>query len=414
MDYLKKIAAYKQEEVANLLRKKKRFSAALKKFAVIGEVKRRSPSRGVIGEIDDPVALAKKYIQGGAGAISVLTDGPSFGGCLEDLQRVSAGIEAPTLRKDFILHPLQLAEAATAGASAVLLIARLVGKELKSLMTTAELLGLETLTEIHDEEDLQLALEAGAPIIGVNHRNLETFAIDLSISDRLKPLIPAGVITVAESGIHTPEQAKRMRELGYDAILVGEALVKAENPARLIAAMRGVQVKICGVTHPEDAFYAASKDADYIGIIFAKSSKRYVDPAQAELIAKEAKRGGAEPVAVFADATTEEILAVCKRTGIATVQIYGNTKVPEGLTKLEVIDGENPGSGKPFDWNAFTPPKNTAYFLAGGLTPGNVADAIRLLKPFGVDVASGVEKPGTTRKELELVAAFIRAAKEAL
>lgn len=242
MDYLEKIAAYKKQEVEKL--KKRPFAAALRgsELAVIGEVKRRSPSKGELREIADPLALAQEYCAGGAGAISVLTDGPSFGGSLDDLRRVSEGVAAPTLRKDFILHPLQLAEAVRAGASAVLLIARLVGKDLEKLLQVAEEIGLETLTEVHDRDDLEMALEAKAPIIGINHRNLHTFVIDMSISEQLLPLIPAHVITVAESGIRSAEEARQLRELGYDAVLVGEALVKSQYPSRLIAEMRGVNL----------------------------------------------------------------------------------------------------------------------------------------------------------------------------
>lgn len=268
MDYLDKIAAYKKQEIYELVQavnsnpahplhaiargvtrgvtgeERKltgRFSSALKgpDLSVIGEIKRRSPSRGGMAEIEDPLVLALKYSRGGVSAISVLTDSRSFGGSLSDLQRVSQGLTLPTLRKDFIMHPLQLAEAVLAGASAVLLIVRLIGKDLKTFLDAAKRLGLETLTEIHNQEDLEIALEAGAPIIGVNHRNLKTFEMDLSLSEQLRPRIPSHVIAVAESGIHTPEDAKRMRDLGYDAILVGEALVRAKNPSACIAQLRG-------------------------------------------------------------------------------------------------------------------------------------------------------------------------------
>ncbi len=260
MDYLEKIAAYKKKEIDALIQavnsnpahplhailKEERkptghFSSALKgaDLAVIGEVKRRSPSKGDMAEIEDPLALALTYSQGGVSAISVLTDSRSFGGSLSDLQRVSQGQAVPTLRKDFIMHPLQLAEAVFAGASAALLIVRLIGKDLKTFIKAASRLGLETLTEIHDREELELALEAEAPIIGVNHRNLNTFEMDLGLSEELRPLIPSHVIAVAESGIHTPEDAKKMRDLGYDAILVGEALVRAKDPSALIRQMKG-------------------------------------------------------------------------------------------------------------------------------------------------------------------------------
>jgi len=259
-DYLDEIIKQKKQEVDRLIQitqadpdhplnkifKKRRksqgrFSAALKRpgLAVIAEVKRRSPSRGEIREIIDPTSLALEYCHGGASAVSVLTDMKSFGGSLEDLERISKAVEIPTLRKDFIIHPLQLAEAALAGASAVLLIARLLKSDLKMFIDEAARMGLEALVEVHDTEDLKLAIAAGAQIIGVNHRNLKTFELDLTISERLSPLIPTHITTVAESGIYTPEQAKRVQDFGYNAILVGESLVCANNPREFLNQLIG-------------------------------------------------------------------------------------------------------------------------------------------------------------------------------
>lgn len=261
MDYLNNIVQQKRKEVDRLvqsarelpdrmfdrkMRTGNKFSEALKrpKLAVIAEIKRCSPSRGEMGKIEDPIKLALQYCLGKASAISVLTDFNQFGGNLNDLKQVSHVLKEeyphiPTLRKDFIIHPLQLAEAAAAGASAVLLITRLLGKDLSRFIREAGTYGLETLTEVHDLDELKLALDAGAFIIGVNHRNLKTFEIDLKLSEKLRAHIPAHVITVAESGIHTPKQAQQMRDLGYDAILVGEALVTAQNPSELIMLMKG-------------------------------------------------------------------------------------------------------------------------------------------------------------------------------
>lgn len=266
-NYLDKILVDKKQEVERLVQATKmdlqhplnkilnrvhtpspHFSRALKgaNLAVIGEVKRRSPTCGEIGQINDPAELALRYCQGGASAISVLTDAKGFGGSLSDMSQVAQTLElyypdVSVLRKDFIIHPLQLAEAVFAGAHAVLLIVHAVGKDLKFLIQEAQRLGLEVLTEVHDLADLELALEAEAPIIGINHRNLTTFEIDLSISEILRPLIPPHIITVAESGIHQPAQARHMRQLGFDAILVGEALVRSEDPSKLIKFMQGVE-----------------------------------------------------------------------------------------------------------------------------------------------------------------------------
>lgn len=260
-NYLEDILKRKRQEVEELIQKNdpalkeillhdrkvtKRFSKALKKdeLAVIGEIKRKSPSLGEIRTIEDPVSLALTYCQGGVSAISVLTDEKSFGGSLEDLKQVREGIsknypDVTLLRKDFILHPLQLAETVIAGADAVLLIVAAVNKELKYLLQEATRLGLETLTEVHNLEELELALDAQAPLIGVNHRNLKTFTFDMDLTTSLRPRFPADVISVAESGLHTAEAALKMRALGYNAVLIGEALVKSKDPAALIKDMQG-------------------------------------------------------------------------------------------------------------------------------------------------------------------------------
>lgn len=258
-NYLDAILAKKHEQVNEKLysnnfsncsyikhTKKKTFALSIKQnnLSVIAEIKRRSPSRGPLRDISDPVQLALEYCKGGAAAISVLTDS-HFDGDIYDLKCVAQALElayphVPILRKDFIVHPMQLLESLQAGADAVLLIAKVLKKDLKFFIKEAHRLGLETLIEVHDEEDLHLAVSSGAPIIGINHRNLETFAIDLHTSHILRPMIPSSIITVAESGIMTSSDAISMRTLRYDAILVGEALVCSDNPSALIAQMRGI------------------------------------------------------------------------------------------------------------------------------------------------------------------------------
>jgi indole-3-glycerol phosphate synthase len=229
-DYLTKIVNEKRGKYPT-------FAKSLKqsKLSVIGEIKRKSPSKGVLNI--DALPLVETYEKAGVSAISVLTDFNHFGGTLEDLEKVSKRTNLPTLRKDFIVHPRQLSEAILAGATAVLLIAKMLKEELSRFIQLAENLGLETLVEIHDEEDLEQALSAKAPIIGINHRDLKTFQIDLTLSDKLIRKIPDHIITVAESGIQTPQDARRMRELGFDAILVGEALVRSKDPISLIQEM---------------------------------------------------------------------------------------------------------------------------------------------------------------------------------
>jgi indole-3-glycerol phosphate synthase len=203
-----------------------------KNLSVIAEIKRRSPSKGILHSTLNPAVLAKQYVAGGAAAISVLTDA-HFGGSLQDLKTV---IEAcpgmPVLRKDFIIDEKQLYETARSGAHAVLLIAAVLQEQLSAFVQLAKSYGLETLVEVHNLDELKLAERAGAEIIGVNHRNLTTFEVSLDTS--LVSHFAPTVVKVAESGIFTATQASLMRRAGYDAILVGEALVKAEDPKHLL------------------------------------------------------------------------------------------------------------------------------------------------------------------------------------
>ncbi|MFZ5443717.1 MAG: indole-3-glycerol phosphate synthase TrpC [Myxococcota bacterium] len=193
---------------------------------VIAEVKRRSPSAGPIADIADPAALARQYVERGARAISVLTNAADFGGSLEDLRRVRAAVDVPLLRKDFIVHPAQLDEAAEAGADAVLLIAGLLGGGLARMRAAAEARGLEALVEVHDEAELRLALDAGATLLGINNRDLRTFEVDLAVSERLAPRIPPHVLVVSESGVRSREALERLRTAGLENFLVGEFLVR--------------------------------------------------------------------------------------------------------------------------------------------------------------------------------------------
>jgi anthranilate phosphoribosyltransferase len=213
-------------------------------LSIIAEIKRRSPSKGMIKKISDPIALSHEYCRGGASAISVLTDFAKFGGSLDELKNVTASIktaypEIATLKKDFIIHPLQLAQAVEAGAHAVLLIVAALGETIHLFIEQAAQLGLETLVEIHTPNELHLALEAGATIIGVNHRNLKTFETNLDLGKNLRPLIPSYVVTVAESGMKNERDAKTMKDLGFNAILVGESLMRSKDPANLIRKMKG-------------------------------------------------------------------------------------------------------------------------------------------------------------------------------
>jgi indole-3-glycerol phosphate synthase len=207
---------------------------------VIAECKRRSPSAGVLRADYDPAAIARAYEQGGAAAISVLTEPTFFDGAPEHLRAVRASVALPLLRKDFIVDRYQLLEARAAGADAILLIvAALEPPELRRLMREAAELGLAALVEVHDREELDRALEAGAAIVGVNNRNLRTLAVSVEASERLIEAIPADRIAVAESGLRTHEDLRRLSRAGYRAFLVGERLMTSRDAGEALRALVG-------------------------------------------------------------------------------------------------------------------------------------------------------------------------------
>lgn len=211
-------------------------------LGVIGEVKRRSPSRGVLASGLDAVQQARIYQQAGAAAVSVLTEPDHFGGSNQDLTMVAEAVDIPVLRKDFTLDPDQIWEAARIGADAVLLIVAILDdRRLSQLLEVAARAGLAALVEVHDDKEARRAKAVGARIVGVNNRDLRSFNVDLETSVRLAPLLAEAEVRIAESGIHTPVQAAQMADAGYDAILVGEALVRASDPADLVSRMRGVR-----------------------------------------------------------------------------------------------------------------------------------------------------------------------------
>lgn len=219
------------------------FAGALcspNKVRLLAEIKRRSPSAGAIRPDADPVEVARAYEAGGAAALSVLTDATYFGGGLDVLRSVRAGVALPALRKDFIIDPVQLWEARAAGADAVLLIVRILSNELlRDLLSRATELGMDALIEIHDANELDRALAAGGRLIGVNNRDLHTFRTDPSLSVELAARVPAELILVAESGIRTADDVRRLGEAGIDAILVGESLMRQEDLRSAAAALAG-------------------------------------------------------------------------------------------------------------------------------------------------------------------------------
>lgn len=208
---------------------------------VIAEVKRASPSKGTIAPGLDAVGQAEAYVRGGAAAISVLTEPTRFGGSLEDLQAVAAAVQVPVIRKDFLVHPVQLWEARAAGASAALLIVRSLAPSLLPLLIdTAREIGLEPLVEIRDLVELERALAAGASVIGVNNRNLESLVIDTATAPAIIPHIPSDRVAVAESGMQQPDDLHAPRDAGADAVLVGSAVSTATDPEAQVRALAAI------------------------------------------------------------------------------------------------------------------------------------------------------------------------------
>jgi len=252
-DILKRICEAKREEIARLRQggsagleemmerrsAPRGFRAALiasRRIALIAEVKKASPSRGVICREFAPATIARAYERGGAKCISVLTDEPFFQGRLEHMEQARGSVEIPVLRKDFILDPLQVREARAWGADCVLLIvAALADEALAGLMTRARELGMDALVEVHDEGEMDRALAAGADLVGINNRDLRTFQVDLGTTRRLAPGVPEGTVLVAESGIQTRADVESLKHVGIDAVLVGESLMRSldvESAAR--------------------------------------------------------------------------------------------------------------------------------------------------------------------------------------
>jgi indole-3-glycerol phosphate synthase len=243
VEALRRSSSQLQEAAKRAATPRKRLAEALRgnSVAVIAEVKRRSPSKGWIAAGLSAVDQARSYASGGAAAISVLTEPLHFDGSVDDLDAVAAAVEVAVLKKDFHIDPIQLVEARAHGATAALLIARALGPgHLESMLEAAGWMALETIVEIRDEQELQRALDAGAPIIGINNRNLETLVIDPATSERLLPLIPADRIAIAESGMSTIADVERVARLGADAVLVGSSLSSSADPSALVRDLASV------------------------------------------------------------------------------------------------------------------------------------------------------------------------------
>jgi indole-3-glycerol phosphate synthase len=258
-DKLKAILDYKKDEVAALKKSRslssleadaksaprpRGFAEALLKIAkvdgngLICEVKRKSPSAGEINAVRPPEEAAKAYEVGGAACISVLTDGPSFGGTLADMETVRGAIALPVLRKDFMVDPIQIVEARAHGADAILIIMAAVDDALAGeLHATADALGMSVLLEAHDEAEFVRALGLPSPLMGVNNRDLRTFTTDLGVTERLADMMPEDRLLISESGVKSAGDVSRLRTCGARGFLVGESLMRAENPAESVRSL---------------------------------------------------------------------------------------------------------------------------------------------------------------------------------
>lgn len=257
MSILDRIVASKREEVARLREWAGAVESGLDgappvrdltealgggdEVSVMAEVKRRSPGAGEIRPGLNPAGLARMYEENGAAAISVLTDREYFGGSLDDLRAVRDRVEVPVLRKDFVVDPLQVAEARGAGADAVLLIVRILDDPtMEALLERTHELGMAALVEVHDERELERALAAGARVLGVNNRDLDTFETRLEVTLGLADRVPADVVLISESGIGSPDDVSRLGDAGADAVLVGESLLREADPGRAVAELAGI------------------------------------------------------------------------------------------------------------------------------------------------------------------------------
>lgn len=432
-----------------------RFLAALRAGGprVIAEVKHRSPSAGVLlpgvcpdpaGSGDDPIpairSVAKAYRRAGAAAISVVTEPDFFGGDFAWLPEVKRVSGLPVLMKDFVVDEAQLDLALSLGADAVLLIvAALGGDDLARLHRASRERGLAVIVEAHDEEEVRRALAAGAEIVGLNARDLRTFAVDLGRVAAMGSLLPPSVVGVAESGIHRAEDVSRLAASGFDAFLVGESLLRSGDPARALRALRGegtTEVKVCGVTREEDLAAAEELGADWIGLNFSPRSPRRVDVARGRGL-REASRFAKGVVAIVGGNTVPEAEAIVDAVRPDALQWHDDYAAREGLRVpvplwQAVRVGKDPleeaatwpadvllldaahatlagGTGQTWDWSLLEHfPAKGRTFVAGGLSPENVARAIAACAPAGVDVASGVERAPGVKNEAKL-AAFLAA-----
>ena len=434
------------------------FEAALRQqdFNFICEVKKASPSKGIIAEDFPYLDIAKEYEVAGAAAISVLTEPDFFKGDKKYLQEIASTVKIPVLRKDFIIDEYQIYQAKVWGASAILLIcACLDVPTLTKFRELADSLGLSSLVEAHDEHEVQMAIDCGARIIGVNNRNLKDFTVDVQNSVRLRNLVQDDVIFVSESGLETPEDIQVLRDNNIGVALMGEIFMRSPNKVEKLAYLYGPtyytpKVKMCGISKVETIPAVVEAKPDYMGLVFAPS-KRQVTVDQAKTLVEELHKqyatrynSGAEQstndeiktVGVFVNETLDNLITIAKEVNLDAVQLHGDEdeafiKALKEKTDVEVwkavqirsaadaeawIDSsadmllfdayhkdERGGTGEVFDWSCLDEFERP-FMLAGGIDSTNVARAIRTVRPYGIDISSGIETDGV--KDDEKIKAF--------
>ena len=443
------------------------FEAALRQqdFNFICEVKKASPSKGIIAEHFPYLDIAKEYEVAGAAAISVLTEPDFFKGDKKYLQEIASTVKIPVLRKDFIIDEYQIYQAKVWGASAILLIcACLDVPTLTKFRELADSLGLSSLVEAHDENEVQMAIDCGARIIGVNNRNLKDFTVDVQNSVRLRNLVQDDVIFVSESGLETPEDIQVLRDNNIGVALMGETFMRSPNKVEKLAYLYGPtyytpKVKMCGISKVETIPAIVDAKPDYMGLVFAPS-KRQVTVEQAKTLVEELYKQNVvgnnseaeqtEPVTsldtassetiktvgVFVNETIENLLKIAEEVKLDVIQLHGDEdesfiQILKEQSNVEVwkavqvrsaadtekwIDSsadmllfdayhkdERGGTGEVFDWSSLDEFERP-FMLAGGIDSTNVARAIRTVRPYGIDISSGIETEGV--KDAEKMKAF--------
>ena len=387
------------------------------------EIKKASPSAGAIRPGADPAMLARGYA-GVADALSVLCDRAYFGGSLGDLTSARAEFEGPILAKDFFIDARQVPEARIAGADAVLVMLSLLDDQrAREIIAEARRLGMDALVEVHDEREMQRALSLGAPLIGINNRDLRDLSIDLTATERLAAMAGDRVL-VSESGIKDRRDVERLTHL-VDGFLVGSSLMRADEPAQAARELTVGRTKLCGLN--SGATLCAARPAAFAGFVFVPGSPRQVTAHEAAPLAGTVRSFGMKPVGVFRDAPPRSVADLADSLDLHAVQLHGRededyiaalrrllprdceiwTAASVGSGPLIVRGGDrtlfdngNGGSGKSFDWSMIkNNPELPRALVAGGIGQHNARDAASL-GAYAIDIGSAVdERPGIKSPE---------------